>query len=161
MIAIFLDDIIDSSGILDGVRGIFYDHIWCLTGSSDMHITEFEYRLQYPCCMSIDFLYTIETTLSNIPRESRYLLDPDHSRIGDDYNIEFVIDPVNEDKRQKHDPVYSKSSPVESSTCDVHDGYPIAYEYSGSDKESKKVQEMKNKDNPMTMKGHHDLLIFF
>ncbi len=126
-----------------------------------MDITEFEYRLEYSCGMCIHLLDTIETTLSHIPGEGRYLIDPDDARISDDDDIKLVIDPVDQYKCHKHNPVYREPSPVECSTCDIHDRYSIAYEDSCSDEECKEVEKMKHKDNPMTMKGHHDLLIFF
>ena len=129
MLAVFLDDIIDSTRILDRIRSIFHDHVRCLTRSPYMDITEFKNSLKYSWSMSVHFLYAVERALSDISRESRKLLYTDDTRVGDDDNIEFIIDPIDQDKCQKHDPIYRKSSPVEWSTDNIHDRYPIAYKY--------------------------------
>jgi hypothetical protein len=127
----------------------------------DMHISELKNRLKYPCRICPHFLYSIETTLGDASRECRYLLYTDDTRICDDDDIEFVIDPVNQDKCQKHNPIYSDPSPVESSTYDVHDRDLISYEYPRGHEEREKIEKMKYKDNPMSMKCHEYLLMIF
>ena len=127
-----------------------------------MDISESEYSLEYTCCMSIDFLHTIETTLSDCTRKSWYLLDSYNSRIRDDDDIELVIDPVEEDKCQKHDPVYTESSPVESIELEyIDDSWLIRKKYPWTQKKEDKVKEVKHKNNPMTMDCHNDFFILF
>jgi hypothetical protein len=70
-----------------------------------MHITESEECLEYSGGMSIYLLYAIEATLRHISRESGDLLYADDTRIRDDDDIEFVIDPIKKDKSEKHNPV--------------------------------------------------------
>jgi hypothetical protein len=101
----FLDNIIDPTSILDGVRGIFYYHIRGVTRGTDMHIPIAEYSLPYSCRMCIYFLDSIETTFTYYAREDGELLDPDHSRVRDDEEIEFIIDPTQKDEGKEHDPV--------------------------------------------------------
>lgn len=86
-----------------------------------MDISEAKYRLENPSSVSIDFLYPVERTLCDAPRESRNLLDTDHSRVSDDKDIEFVIDPVEQDKCEKYNPVEGESSPVERTSYDIDD----------------------------------------
>jgi hypothetical protein len=71
-----------------------------------------ENRLQYSSSMSIYFLDTIEATLSHSPRECRDLLYTDDTRVGDDEEIELIVDPVEENKGEKCYPKYTKQCPI-------------------------------------------------
>lgn len=90
-----------------------------------MHIAESEYRLEYTCCMCVDLLDSIEWTLTDAARECWYLVDTDDTCISDDEEVEFVIDPVEEDKSQKYDPKDWYGSPEYSTTRDRHNTLTI------------------------------------
>ena len=160
-ISILLDDIVDATRVFYRVWCIVDDHVWCLTRRTDMDITEFKDRLEYPWGMCIDLLDSIERTLGDISRKCWNLLDTNHSRIRDDKEVEFIIDPVDKDKCKKNNPIYRKSSPIERSSDKIHDRASVGDQYPRTYKERKKVKKMKDKDNPMSMKSHDDLFMFF
>lgn len=127
-----------------------------------MDIPEAEYRLKYPCGMSIHFLYSIETALSHCSRECWNLLDPYDARIRDDDDIEFVIYPVEEDKSEKYDPINTETTPVESVELEyIDDSSLISKKYPWAQKEEDKIKKMKYENNPMSMKCKDDLLVIF
>lgn len=92
--SVFLDDIIDTSSIFYRIWGELDHHIRCLTRCMDVDISESENSLENPCCMGIDLLDTIERALTHIAWERWELLYTDHTRISDDEEIQFIIDPV-------------------------------------------------------------------
>jgi hypothetical protein len=79
----------------------------------DVHIAKSKYGLKDSGGMSIYFLDSIEATFSDSPWERRKLFDTDNSWIGNDEEVEFIIDPIQEDKCQKGDPVDSYPSPID------------------------------------------------
>ena len=143
IISIFLYHIIDSTAILYRVWSIVHDHIRCLTRSMNMYVSESKYSLEYTCCVSIHLLNTIETTLCDTTWECWDLLYTDHARVGDDEEIEFVIDPVEEDKCEKKYPIYRESSPVDRSSEYLHDRSSIGDEYPWAREEGDEVEKVK------------------
>ncbi len=158
-VSVLLDNIVDTTAVFYRVWCIADDHVRCLTCGMDMDISEAKYRLKNPCCMRIDLLYSIERTLRDTPRESRNLLDTDDARVSDDEDIEFVIDPVEEDKCEKYNPVESESSPVERTSYDIDDHTLVCEEDPRTDEKCYKIEKMKHQDNPVTMECHEDLFI--
>lgn len=121
-ISVCLDYVIDPAAVLDRIGCIVHDHVRCLTRGVDMDIPEAKYRLENPCCMCIHFLYSVEGALCDASGQSGDLVDPDDPRVCDDEDIELVVDPVEEDKREEYDPVECESSPVECASDDVDHG---------------------------------------
>ena len=142
-ISIFLDHVIDPTTVLDRIWCVAHDHIRRLTRSIYMYIPEAEYRLEDTCCMGIHLLDTVETTLCDAAWECWDLLYTDHARVGDDEEIEFVIDPVEEYKCEKKYPIYRESSPVDRSSEYLHDRSSIGDEYPWAREEGEEVEKVK------------------
>lgn len=158
-LSILLDDVIDATRILDRIGGKSYHHIRGLARGMDMHISESKYRLKYPCRMCIHFLNSIEWTLGYGSREGWYLVDPDHARARDDEEVEFIIDPVEEDKCQEYDPIERDSSPKESTSKKLDNRSLEFQKNSGWDEESDEVEKMKYEDNPVPMEGEDYMFV--
>ncbi len=103
-IAELIDDIIDAAGIFYWIWGIADHHVRGLTRGMDMDITKGKERLKNTCCVCVDFLDSIERTLTHRSRECWDLIDTDDTRVGDDEEIELIVDPIQQDKSQKYDP---------------------------------------------------------
>lgn len=160
-IPILLDDIIDLSAVLDRIWCVRDDHVRCLTCGVDMDISKSEKSLEDPSRMSIYLLDSIERTLSYTTRESGYLLDSDHTRVSNDKKIELIVDPIEEDKREKSDPKNRKSSPVEGFVADdFYDDGTVLQKKPAREEKSDKIEKMVYKYNPMTVERHDYFFIF-
>ncbi len=125
----------------------------------DMDISETEERLNNSWGMSIHFLNAVKWAFTHGSRQGWYLIDTDHSRIRDDEEIEFIIDPVDEYECEKYDPIEWKPSPIEPATKKIDNSTLITNEYRRRDKKGNKIEKMKNEDDPVTMKSKLYLLI--
>ena len=160
-ITVVLDDIIDPARVLYRIWWVLHDDIRALTCRVDMHIPKAKKCLDDACSMWCHFLDTIEVALGDCTREYRDLLYTDDTGVRDDDDIELIIDPVEEDKCEEHDPIDWNPSPVERTSYDIyHDGliwekYPCTYE------ECYEVEKVKYQDDPVSMKRQEYLLIVF
>lgn len=125
-----------------------------------MDITESENRLEDTSSMSIHFLNTVERTLTDRTRECWYLIDTDDTRISDDEEIEFIIDPVEEHKREEHDPVEWESTPIEPTPEYVDNRLAICDEDPWRQKKHDEIEKVKNEDYPVTVEGEEDVFVF-
>ena len=155
-----LNDIVDSSRIFYRIGGKSYDHIRCLTCSMDMNITESEYRLKYPCGMCIHFLNTIERALRYSTRKCWYLINTDNPGLCDDKEIEFIIDPTEEDESQEYNPIEWESSPIESASKEFDNRSLVLDKYCRRNKKCNEVEEMEYEDDPVTMKCEDYFFVF-
>ena len=119
-ISICLDDVIDPTAVLDRIWSVVHDHVRCLTRCMDMDIPESKYRLENPCCMSIDLLYSIEWAFRHASRKGWDLVYTNDSRVCDDEYVELIIDPVEKDKCEKYNPVERHPSPVERTSDNIN-----------------------------------------
>ena len=127
----------------------------------DMDIPKAKKCLYYTCSMCGHFLYTIEIALSDSTRKYRNLLYTNHTRVSDDDDIEFIVDPIKEYKCQKKYPVNRKASPIESTSYYIYYHDMIGKEYPRTYEESYKVQEVEYQDNPVSMKRQEYLFVIF
>lgn len=87
----------------------------------DMDIPESKYRLENPCCVSINFLYSIEWALRHASRKGWDLVYTYDARVCDNEYVEFIVDPVEKDECEKYDPVEREPSPIEGTSYKVDD----------------------------------------
>ena len=152
IISIGLDNIINAPSIFYRIWGIIHDHVRCFTRSMDMDIPIVKNGLQYSFCMSIYFLDAVETTFCHTAWEGWELFDTDDAWVSDDEEIELIIDPVEEDKCEESDPIYSNSSPVDWFVSEnIENRSFIAQEHPGRDHEGDEIEKMIHEDNPMTV----------
>jgi hypothetical protein len=155
----FVDDIVDAASILYWIWSVPDHHVRRLTRSMDMDITESEERLEDTCRMCVDLLDSVEWTLGYWSRECRDLIDTDDTRVRDDEEVEFVIDPIQQDKSQKYYPEETECSPIESSTREWHKTVSVCQEEDRGDYENCYIAKMSYEDDPVTMEGHHDSFV--
>jgi hypothetical protein len=77
----------------------------------DMDMPISEHCLEYARDLCIDLLDTIESTLTHSSREGRDLINTNYPLIRDDEQIELVVHPREENKREKRHPKNTQSSP--------------------------------------------------
>lgn len=128
----------------------------------DVDIAKSKNRLKDSGGMCIYFLDTVEATFAYSSRKGRELLDPDNPWISDNKEIKFVVDPVEEDKSQKGNPVNSYPGPVNRlESNNLNNGALITQKNPGCKDKCQQVEEMVDQNYPMSVEGHDDLLIVF
>lgn len=128
----------------------------------DVDISISEYCLEDSSCVGIYFLDTIEATFGDSTRKCRNLLYTDNAWIGDDEEIELIVDPVEEDKGKERNPIDRNTSPIDSLISDyVDNGELIGEKHPRRNNEREEIEKMINKYYPVSMKCHYDLLIVF
>ena len=157
--AIFLDNVIDPASILYRIRCIANHHVRGLTRRMDMDIPESEEWLNNPWGMSIHFLNTVEWAFTHGSRQRWYLIDTDDPRISDNEEIEFIIDPVDQYKCEKYDPIEWEPSPIEATSKEINNCDLIIHQYGCRYEEREKIEKVKYEYNPMPMKGKLYLFI--
>ncbi len=161
-ISICLDHIVNSSCIFDRIRCIIHDHVRCFARCVDMDISESKECLEHSSGIGIYFLYSIKAAFGDASRKSRNLLDPYDPWIGDDKQIELIVDPIKEDKGQKCYPINGDTRPVDSLISQQFDnGSLIRDKYPRRYNKSDKVEKVVDEYYPMSMEGHYDLFVIF
>ena len=161
-ISICLDHIIDPSSIFDRIWCIVHDHIRGFARGMDMDISESKECLKHSSGICIYFLYSIEAAFGDASRKGWNLLNPDDPWIGDDKQIELIVDPIKEDKGQKCYPINRNACPVDSFISKKFDnGSFISEEYPRRDNKGDKVEKVVDQYYPMPMEGHYNLFVLF
>jgi hypothetical protein len=150
-----MDHVVDLTSVLDGIGCEWYGHIWVLTRGMDMDMPVVEYRLEDPRYLGIHLLDSVDTTLTHGTRECWYLVDPDDTLVGDDEYIELIIDPREKYKREKKYPVEWHKSPEDPTPNKAHNLLAYHDDKDGWYDEKYNIENLKYKNNPMTMENHH------
>jgi len=77
----------------------------------DMDVSIMEDCLKNTCDFSIDFLDTTKATFGNASWKSWNLFNTYNSLISNDKQFDFIIDPREENKGDKYEPIDTEASP--------------------------------------------------